>query len=99
MEGDITPCCTEAFTFIPPLAPLLVVIITTPFAALDPYKEVEAASLRIVNEAISSWFIVLSSPSYSISSTINNGSVSPFRVPTTRITIPGDDPGPCAEVN
>jgi hypothetical protein len=37
-----------------PLVPLFVVIKITPLAALEPYNEVEAASLRIVNEAISS---------------------------------------------
>ena len=42
-----------AFTFMPPLVPFFVVIIITPLAALEPYKEVDAASLRIVKDSIS----------------------------------------------
>jgi hypothetical protein len=43
-----------AETVIPFFLPVFVVIIITPFAALEPYNDVEAASLRIVNDAISS---------------------------------------------
>ena len=99
MDVSTNPYCMEAFTWIPPFLPLLVVMITTPFAAREPYREVEAASLRMVKDSISSWLIVFSAPSYCTPSTINKGSVSPFNVPTPRITIPGEEPGPVAEVN
>ena len=75
-------------------------MITTPFAALEPYNAVEAASFRIVKDAISSWLMELRSPSYWIPSTTKSGSELPFSVPTPRITISGLEPGwPFVEVN
>ena len=76
-----------------PLFPLLVVIITTPFAALLPYKDVDAASFKTVRLSISLEFILEKLPVYSTPSTIINGLLDADIDPIPLILIAGLEPG------
>ena len=87
-----------------PLFPFLVVIITTPFAALDPYKDAAAASFNTVVDSISSGLIELNTfedaalcPKFPVviatPSTIYKGEVLPVIEPIPLIWISPEDPG------
>ena len=54
------------------------VIKTTPFAALEPYREVAAASFNIEKDSISSGLILFNPVDIGSPSTTNNGSLPPF---------------------
>ena len=73
--------------------PFLVVIKTTPLPALDPYKEVEAASFKIDIDSISDGLIEAISPVKIAPSTTYNGSLSAFNEPKPRIRTLADSPG------
>ena len=77
-------------TVVFPTLPRLVVTKTTPFAALEPYREVEAASLRIEISSISSGLISLISPDIGKPSTTYKGLLPPEtdNCPLIRTDIP-----------
>ena len=75
------------------MAPDLVEIITTPFAPLDPYNEVEEASFKTDIEATCSWAMLLRFPLNGAPSTIIRGDASALIEPIPRILIVGFVPG------
>ena len=74
------------------MVPDLVEIITTPFAPLDPYNEVEEASFKTDIEATCSWAMLLRFPLNGAPSTIIRDT-SALIEPIPRILIVGFVPG------
>ena len=68
-------------------------IIITPFAAFDPYNEVEAASLRTERLSTSAELMVLMSPVNGTPSTMYNGVLDPLIELNPLIRMAGAEPG------
>ena len=82
------------FTPVPPDSlPFLVVIKITPLPALEPYKEVDAASFNIVIDSISAGLISPMLPLYIVPSTTYKGALDALTEPNPRIRIEEDSPG------
>ena len=58
----LTPTSPLYETAVLPCFPFLVVMMITPFAALEPYREAAAASFNTVMDSISSGLMVLRIP-------------------------------------
>ena len=79
--------------------PRLVVIITTPFAPLEPYKAPAEASFSTVTDSMSLGLIVFRAPSNGVPSTTYNGVLEAEMEPNPRITMEAPEPGcPLPEV-
>ena len=73
--------------------PVLVVMIITPFAAFEPYNEVDAASFKTLKLSISFELILLISPANGTPSTIYRGLFDPLTELNPRILTSGAAPG------
>ena len=82
----------KLITSLPDL-PFLVVIKITPFAALDPYSEVEAASFNTFTEAISFGLMEAIFPLKITPSTTYNGELDAFTEEKPLILIEALVPG------
>ena len=80
------------------LVPDLVVMIITPLAPLDPYKEVEEASFKTEIDSTCSWAILFRFPLKGAPSTITRGEESALIEPTPLILMMGLVPGTPPEV-
>ena len=93
MALDVILVFIFALTEDLPFLPLLVVMITTPFAARDPYSEVVAASFRIEILSTSSILILERAAEKGTPSTTYRGSFDALIDPNPRIRIEGAEPG------
>ncbi|MNY38809.1 hypothetical protein D3C86_1734540 [compost metagenome] len=68
-------------------------MIMTPFAPLDPYRALEAASLSTLMDSISLTFIALKSPENGFPSTTYSGELEALMEPIPRIRMVAEVPG------